>query len=76
MPDESNQQNASASATQSLPPIVNNATTGGAAETIQDNSQATKTGEKKKTVKKKYKPAKLIFNLMYTVYPIIKKVSK
>lgn len=56
-----------------MPPI----TTGGLSNEPVKEAQpaAGKTIETKKKTKK-YKMPKLIFNLMYTVYPIIKKVAK
>ena len=61
---------------QSLPPITSGA--GAAcnlAESQRDGGEETKTLEKKKRARKAKMP-KLIFNLYYTVYPIIKQVAK
>ena len=60
---------------QGFPPITTGANGGSTAEVEKDTAQAQKTGEKKKKVKKAKLP-KLIFNLYYTVYPIIKRVAK
>ena len=61
---------------QSLPPIQNaNSSNGGGEQQSTDANQAGKTIERKKKQRKQKMP-KLIFNLMYTVYPLIKKVAK
>ena len=59
---------------QGLPPI---STANGALTTQneEDAKVANKTVEKKKR-QKKVKAPKLVFNLMYTVYPLIKRVAK
>ena len=60
-----------------MPPISNTTGAGFANEAGKGGAQAAglKTIETKKKTKK-YKMPKLIFNLMYTVYPIIKKCAK
>ena len=60
---------------QGLPPIQNANGSNGGEQQSTDANQAGKTIERKKKQRKQKMP-KLIFNLMYTVYPLIKKVAK